>query len=97
MTTKSIEAVNKTGLVPDPNSVPVVFANLFAGGGTINGVINFTLCTSRFTPSFDGPTDNDIIVASRIRLDVQAATMLRDFLSAQINLLTAPADKSQAN
>lgn len=85
----------KTGLVPDPNNVPVVYSNLFAGGGTVNGVVNLTLCVSRFTPSFDSHPDNDVIIASRLRIDLETAVALRDFLNAQIELMTP--SKGKAN
>lgn len=93
MSEKKIDA--GSGLVPDPHNVPVVFANLFGGGGTVNGVINFTLCVSRFTPAFEGKTDNDVVIASRIRVDIQTAQALRNFLNSQIELLSTP--QGQAN
>jgi len=86
--------VAKTGMVPDPHNVPVTFANVFAGGGTVNSVVNFTLCVTRFTPTFDKKPDNDIVVAARIRLDMETAKVLRDFLNSQIELLSVPHDKA---
>lgn len=82
-----------TGPIPDPDNVPVTFANVLFGGGTVNGVINVTLGVTRFTPTFEGKTNNDIVIASRLRLDLQAATNLRDFLDSQIKLMSAGSAK----
>lgn len=84
----------RTGLVPDPDKVPVVYSNVFGGGGIVGSVINFTLVVSRFTPTFEGPIDNDPIVAARIRIDRDAAVQLRNFLNTQIELLTTPKEKA---
>jgi|GEM_PF-6465560 len=93
-TTKPKETIE---LVPDPHNVPVTFSNVFFGGGLINGVINCTLGVTRHSPTTTNQSAVDVIVAARLRLDIAAATALRDFLSAQIALLSAPQDKSQAN
>lgn len=92
MVEKAVEV--KTGLVPDPHNVPVTFANIFGGGGLVNGVINITLLVSRFTPTFEGKTDNDVIVASRLRIDIHTAKAMRDFIQSQLDLLAAPQDKA---
>ena len=84
-----------TGLVPDPNNVPVIYANLFGGGGTVCDVINFTLCVNRFTPTYQGKSDPDAIIAARLRIDLDTAIVLRNFLNSQIELASAP--KGQAN
>ena len=83
---KSHESV----LVPDPNNVQVVFANYFASGGTINGVINFTLCTTRHTPTLDGRLEADPIVSARLRIDLDTAIALKNFLQTQIEMQKAP-------
>jgi len=80
----------RTGLVLDPHNIPVTFANIFAGGGMVNEVINFTLCVNRFTPTYDGPSDGDAIIAARIRIDKDTAISLRNFLHSQIELMSAP-------
>lgn len=92
MTKKTVEV--RTGLVLDPHVVPVTFANIFAGGGTVNNVINFTLCVNRFTPTYDGPVDPDAVVAARIRIDLNTAVAMKNFLQSQIELLTAPQEKA---
>ncbi len=88
-----IESV-KADLVPDPHNVPVTFSNLFLSGGAMNGVINFNLGVLRFGPTMDGKIDNDPIVTNRIRIDLQVAIALRDFLNAQIALLTVSDEKA---
>lgn len=80
--------------LPDPDNIPVVFSNLFLGGGLVNGVVNFTLGVMRFSPTMDGQIDNDPVVASRIRLDIETAMRLRDFLDMQIKLLTVSDEKA---
>jgi hypothetical protein len=60
----------------------------------MNGVVNFSLGVLRFSPTLDGKFDNDPIITNRIRLDLDTTVALRNFLNAQIALLTAPNEKA---
>lgn len=92
MVEKDVEV--RAGLVRDPHGVPVTFANIFAGGGTLNSVINFTLCVNQFTPTYDRKVDGDPIIAARLRIDLDTAIALRNFLHSQIELLATPKEKA---
>lgn len=68
--------------VTDPNMVQVVFVNQVIGQGALNGVINITLGTAQFTPNDKGEIDVDMVISSRLRMDLVCATQLRDSLDA---------------
>ncbi len=71
--------------VTDPLNVPVVFVNQVLGQGHVNGVVNITFGTARFTPSGIGEIDIDMVVGSRLRMDMACARQLRDNLSALLD------------
>ncbi len=67
--------------VTDPNNVEIVFVNQVLGQGHVNGVINLTMGAARFTPSSaTGEVEVDMVVASRLRMDLVCAQQLRDSL-----------------
>lgn len=66
--------------VTDPDNVSVTFINQVLGQGHTNGVINLTLGVARFTPETTGEIDVDMVIASRLRMDIVAAQQLRDCL-----------------
>lgn len=80
-------------LIPDPNNVPVTFCNTCLGGGVVNGVINIAMGIARFTPTIDGKIDVDQIIAARLRMDVNAALALKQFIETQLAMLAEPQDK----
>ena len=63
--------------ITDPDNVPITFAHLLLAAGSCNGVVNLTLGAARFSPTDAGLIDNDVIVASRLRLDMTCAIHLR--------------------
>lgn len=68
--------------IKDPDNVPVVFINDVVGIGFLNGVLNITMATARFTPEEIGGTiPVDFAIASRLRMDLHCAQQLRDMLS----------------
>lgn len=68
--------------IKDTNNVPVIFINDVVGIGFLNGVLNITMATARFTPEeVGGAVPVDLIIASRLRLDLRCAQQLRDMLS----------------
>ena len=74
-----------------PNdSVGVTFVNVVLASGTFNNVINVTLGVCLFTPDPENSkVDDDVVVASRLRMDPLCARQLRDALT---KLLEAPAE-----
>ena len=74
-----------------PNdSVGVTFVNVVLASGTFNNVIIVTLGECLFTPDPENSkVDDDIVVASRLRMDPLCARQLRDALT---KLLEAPAE-----
>lgn len=73
--------------VTDPDNVPVVFVNQVAGSGHLNGVINLTFATAKFTPHGDA-IDPDLQVTSRLRMDLFCAQDLVETLQALISTNT---------
>lgn len=67
--------------VTDPYNAPVTFVNQIVAAGHLNGIVNMTLAVARFSPTPDGEIDTDMIVASRLRMDMSCAIQMRDQLS----------------
>jgi len=63
--------------VTDPYQTPVIFVSQVVGTGFLNGVVNLTLATARFTPS-GGRVEPDLVVSSRLRMDLFCAQQLRN-------------------
>lgn len=63
----------------DPNNVRVTFVNDVAGIGFLNGVLNVTLVTARFTP-IGSAVEADNIVSARLRMDLFCAQSLHTLL-----------------
>jgi len=77
------------------DSVGVTFVNVVVGSGTFNNVINLTLGVCLFTPDAEnGRVDDDIVVASRLRMDPLCARQLRDTLN---RILDVPTESAKAN
>ncbi len=66
--------------VTDPHLVRVEFVNQVVAAGHLNGVVNMTLGVARFSPTPEGAIDTDMIVASRLRMDMGCAVQMRDQL-----------------
>lgn len=80
--------------VTDPHDCPVVFAGALVASGHLNGVVNLTFATPRFTPDAKGGIDNDFIVASRLRMDIVCAMQLRDQIDRIIKQVEAGAKQA---
>lgn len=66
-------------VITDPHNVPVTFVNELVGRGHVNGVVNLTFATARFTPDtlgVDGKISPDLAVTARLRMDMYCAQML---------------------
>ena len=68
-------------VITDPYTVPITFANDVVGCGFLNGTVNITLAAARFTPTPAGNIDPDLVIVSRLRMDLYCATQLRDSLN----------------
>jgi len=82
-------------VISDPNNEPVTFVNQVLGQGHLNGVINITLGVARFTPKDSAPesmVDIDMIIASRLRMDLACAQQLRDCLDTLLKKLMPQSD-----
>ncbi len=66
--------------ITDPYEVPVVFVNQVVGSGALNGVANLTFSTARFTPR-DGKVSPDLVITSRLRMDLFCVQQLHDELA----------------
>lgn len=77
--------------VLDPNNVPVTFVNAVEVQGFLNGVVNLTLTTARFTALRNATVAQDEIVSARLRFDLLVAQQLRDALDEIIQKNTKPA------
>lgn len=62
--------------ISDPHRVPVVFVNQVAGSGFLNGNLNLTFSTAFFSPQSDGTVDPDLVITSRLRMDLFCAQQL---------------------
>lgn len=72
-------ANNDVGLIPDPNNVPVVFVNSLAGIGFLNGVVNLTFATARWTPR-GSEVLADNVISVRLRMDLFCAQSLHELI-----------------
>lgn len=66
--------------ITDPHMVPITFVNQVVAAGHLAGVVNMTLGVARFSPTDAGEIDTDMIVASRLRMDMVCAMQMRDQL-----------------
>src|SRR5262245_51223485 len=82
--------------ITDPHHVPVVFVNQVAAAGHLNGVVNLTLATARWSPTADGTVDTDMIVAGRLRFDLVCAVQMRDQLTRIIEQAEATVKQMMA-
>ena len=80
--------------VRDIGVAPVIFVNQVIGAGFLNGVINLTLGTAQFTPDNAGKIELDIVISSRLRMDLHCARAIRDQLD---QILASNTKASKAN
>lgn len=78
----------------DPENIPVRVVNGAPQIGVIGSLIAITLTTDRIGFDANGKVQSEMVVAARLRFDLEMARILRDILNTQIELLTpAPKDK----
>ena len=80
-------------LIGDPNNAQVVFVNQVLGQGHLNGVINLTFGVARFTPGEGDKVEPDMVIASRLRMDLVCAMQLRDSIDELLKKVAPEADK----
>lgn len=67
--------------IRDPNTVPVTFVSDIAAIGFFNGVTNLTFVVAQFSPpSTAGKIDMDLVVSSRLRMDLYCVQRLYEQL-----------------
>ena len=82
----------QAGRARTQDDVGCVFVTRVMGSGHLNGVINVTLGTYNFTPSRSADRiEPDLVVSCRLRLDIAAATELRDAIDKALVMMTAQA------
>ncbi|OCX17606.1 hypothetical protein QV13_12675 [Mesorhizobium hungaricum] len=87
---KAIEVDRPKGVrVTDPYQIPVTFVNEVATCGIINGVMNMTFVVARFMPG-EEKTDADLVVASRLRFDLNTAITIRNMIDSQLAMHAKP-------
>jgi len=62
--------------ITDPYKTPTTFVNQVAGAGFLNGVVNVTMATAQFTPQANGIVTPDLVITSRLRMDLFCAQQL---------------------
>ena len=79
------------------DAVGITFVNGVVGRGYWNGVINIQLGAFQFTVTKDASqVDTDLVVCSRLRMDIPAARELRDAISAQLEELERQRQEAMA-
>jgi hypothetical protein len=67
-------------IIPDPHGVPVTFVNHVVAAGHAYGVVNLALAVARFSPNASGTVDPDLVMATRLRMDMGCAVQMHDQL-----------------
>jgi hypothetical protein len=67
--------------VTDPHRVGVTFVNQVIGIGHANGVVNVAFATALFSVGPDGKVIPDLVVSSRLRMDLWCVQQLHDQLA----------------
>lgn len=62
--------------ISDPYKTPTTFVNQIVGTGFVNGVVNVTFATAQFTPQPDNTVSPDLVITSRLRMDLFCAQQL---------------------
>ena len=62
--------------ITDPFHVNTTFVNDVVASGSLNGVVNLTFATALFSPGEDNKVDPDLVISSRLRMDLYCAQNL---------------------
>ena len=66
------------------DNVGVTFVNVLVGQGVLNGVVNLQFGAYHFTPNGEA-IDPDLVVACRMRMDIECAKQLYNSLAVLIS------------
>ena len=77
------------GDIPDPDNVPVTYISGAVSNIANGQTIMLNLVSDRMAVGADGSTRSDLIIAARLRFDLNTAQRIRDQLDAHISGLTA--------
>lgn len=80
--------------ITDPYNVPITFCNDVVASGHLNGTVNLTLAAARFSPTTQGKIDPDLVIASRLRMDLYCAASLHAALG---RILESSTKESKSN
>ena len=73
------------------DNVGVTFVNAVIGSGILNNVVNLTLGVCLFTPDTESnKVEDDIVVASRLRMDPLCARQLLETLTRLLEVTAVP-------
>jgi len=72
------------------DNVGFTFANIVIGSGAYHGIVNVTLGALPFNPTDDGTVSTEIVITSRLRMDVACAERLRDELDSLLSKIKNP-------
>ena len=75
--------------ITDPHNVAVTFVNEIGNMGFLNGILNVTFTVARFTPEGTQIVP-DMVIASRLRMDLQCAQQLHQMMGQIIEQNTKP-------
>ena len=78
--------------ITDPHDVSVVFVNQLAGVGILNGVVNLSFAVANFMPRQGGNVDPDLVIATRLRMDMWCARQLYEQLGKLLEQNLPPAN-----
>ena len=81
--------------ITDPYEIPITFVNEVVGRGHLNGVINLTFATARFTPTA-GEIAPDLVITARLRMDMACLRQTYMVLGELISM-NEPDDRSKPN
>ena len=80
-----------THVISDPNNEQVKFVSILGNSGFVNGVVNLTYLTARYTATeMPGKALPDLIVAALLRMDLRCAIETYEALGAIIQQNTEP-------
>lgn len=74
-------------VVKSMDNVGITFVNAVLGRGVFNGVVNVQFGALPFGVKDDGTIDTEMVVACRLRMDVQCAVQLRDNLNELLKMI----------
>jgi len=76
------------GPITDPDNIPVKVVNGMPQYGVLGGLVVMTLTTARIGVGADGAPNPDMVIAARLRFDLEMAIAMRNALNSQIDLLS---------